>query len=222
MTASSALRRRIHSLHLRTGRPRLKPFNIFFPSKSPYLRASRVRLRFTFRIQQDLHINSHTPREDYLIPTGFSIPEASGVRLASASYPAGSDFTLPVDPNEKLLVYTGEFTIQAHDRRERRRSSGRSEAPLPGLRPECMHAAEDDSRRHRCDWEVGVLIPGPRIGTYSPTDEDLSAGPRTWGAQFSETIGRGPLSERQPHRGWSTLPPSSRSWPRSLLAGASG
>jgi hypothetical protein len=66
-----------------------------------------------FRIQQDLHINSHTPRADYLIPTVFSIPETSGVRLASASYPPGTDFMLPVDPKEKLLVYSGEFTIQA-------------------------------------------------------------------------------------------------------------
>ena len=66
-----------------------------------------------FRIQQNLHINSHTPREQYLIPTVFSIPESSGVRLASATYPAGADYTLPVDPSEKLLVYSGEFTIQA-------------------------------------------------------------------------------------------------------------
>ncbi len=67
-----------------------------------------------FRIQENLHINSHTPREQYLIPTVFSIPESSGVRLASASYPAGTDFTLPADPDEKLSVYTGEFSIQTH------------------------------------------------------------------------------------------------------------
>ena len=65
-----------------------------------------------FRIKTNLHINAHTPREQYLIPTVFSIPESSGVRLAAADYPAGTDFTLPADPSEKLLVYTGEFTIQ--------------------------------------------------------------------------------------------------------------
>ncbi len=27
-------------------------------------------------------------------------------------YPAGSEFTLPLDPETKLSVYTGEFTIQ--------------------------------------------------------------------------------------------------------------
>jgi hypothetical protein len=67
-----------------------------------------------FRIHQNLHINSHTPRAEYLIPTVFSVPEVSGVKLAGATYPAGSDFTLPADPDEKLSVYTGDFTIQAN------------------------------------------------------------------------------------------------------------
>ena len=65
-----------------------------------------------FRIKQNLHINSHTPREKFLIPTALSIPETSGVRLAGAKYPAGTDYTLPADPDEKLSVYTGEFAIE--------------------------------------------------------------------------------------------------------------
>jgi hypothetical protein len=76
----------------------------------PADKASPVALHF--RIGQGLHINSHSPREEYLIPTTFSIPEASGVRLDGATYPAGTDFTLPVDPKTKLSVYTGEFAIQ--------------------------------------------------------------------------------------------------------------
>ena len=76
----------------------------------PAGKSSPVTLHF--RIQPNLHINSHTPREQYLIPTVFSIPESSGVRLADATYPAGADFTLPADPNEKLLVYSGDFAIE--------------------------------------------------------------------------------------------------------------
>lgn len=66
-----------------------------------------------FRIRSGLHINSHAPREEYLIPTVLTIPEDSGVRLESANYPAGTDFILPVDPSTKLIVYTGDFIIQA-------------------------------------------------------------------------------------------------------------
>jgi hypothetical protein len=66
-----------------------------------------------FRIASGLHINSHTPKDEFLIPTIFWLPEDSGVRLEAASYPAGTEFTLPLDPGTKLSVYTGELTIQA-------------------------------------------------------------------------------------------------------------
>jgi cytochrome c biogenesis DsbD-like protein len=74
-------------------------------------KASDVVLHF--RISQGLHINSHTPKDEYLIPTTFSIPDGLGVKLEEASYPAGTEFTLPADPATKLNVYTGEFVIQA-------------------------------------------------------------------------------------------------------------
>jgi DsbC/DsbD-like thiol-disulfide interchange protein len=65
-----------------------------------------------FRVGEGLHINSHEPREKFLIPTTFSIPESSGVHLEDAVFPPGTDLTLPSDPNDKLSVYTGEFTIE--------------------------------------------------------------------------------------------------------------
>jgi hypothetical protein len=77
----------------------------------PAGKASPVALHF--RVAQGLHINSHTPSDDYLIPTAFSIPDGSGVRLEAAAYPAGTMISLPIDPKTKLSVYTGEFEIQA-------------------------------------------------------------------------------------------------------------
>jgi hypothetical protein len=66
-----------------------------------------------FHIAEGLHINSHTPSDEFLIPTTFSIPEGSGVRLETATYPPGRVISLPIDPTTKLSVYTGEFIIQA-------------------------------------------------------------------------------------------------------------
>ena len=66
-----------------------------------------------FRIAPGMHINSHTPKDEFLIPTVFSIPEGAGVRLEDAGYPAATEFVLPLDPGNKLSVYTGEFAIQA-------------------------------------------------------------------------------------------------------------
>lgn len=84
-----------------------------FPEQVTVTAGKTSEIALHFRIAPGLHINSHTPREDYLIPTTFSIPEGAGVRLESTNYPAGADFTLPIDPKTKLSVYTGEFTIQA-------------------------------------------------------------------------------------------------------------
>jgi hypothetical protein len=77
----------------------------------PAGKASSVVLHF--RVALGYHVNSHSPKEDYLIPTTLAIPADSGVQLTSATYPPGSDITLPLDPDTKLNVYTGEFAIEA-------------------------------------------------------------------------------------------------------------
>ena len=109
-----------------------------------------------FRIGQGLHINSHTPRQEELIPTTFSIPEGSGVRLVKADYPTGNDFTLPLDPNTKLSVYTGEFTILTRIVAE----SGN-------------HLVEAKLRYQACDRNVcmppkTITVPIDVIGKYAP------------------------------------------------------
>jgi hypothetical protein len=76
----------------------------------PVGKASPVALHF--RIAPGLHVNSHSPHDEFLIPTVFSIPDGSGVKLENATYPQGTDITLPADPKTKLNVYTGDFAIQ--------------------------------------------------------------------------------------------------------------
>lgn len=83
----------------------LYPEQVNVPSGKP------APVTLHFRVAPGLHINSHAPREEFLIPTAFSIPDSSGVHLENATYPTGSDLALPSDPNDKLSVYTGEFTI---------------------------------------------------------------------------------------------------------------
>jgi hypothetical protein len=74
-------------------------------------KASDVALHF--RVAEGLHINSNKPKDDFLIPTTFSIPEGAGVRLDGVNYPLGKDFALASDPGNKLSVYMNEFVIQA-------------------------------------------------------------------------------------------------------------
>ncbi len=66
-----------------------------------------------FRVAPGLHINSHTPSDQFLIATTFSIVNTEGVQLAAASYPEGETISLAFDPKTRLSVYTGEFVIHA-------------------------------------------------------------------------------------------------------------
>lgn len=84
-----------------------------FPEQVNVGAGKPTEIALHFRIADGLHINSHVPRDQYLIPTAFSIPDGLGVRLQEASYPKGNDLTLPSDPSTKLSVYTGEFVIHA-------------------------------------------------------------------------------------------------------------
>jgi hypothetical protein len=89
------------------------PVEYLFPEQVTVAAGKPSVVALHFRIGEGLHINSHTPKDEYLIPTTFSIPDGLGVKLEEASYPAGTEFTLPADPATKLSVYTEEFVIQA-------------------------------------------------------------------------------------------------------------
>jgi thiol:disulfide interchange protein len=67
-----------------------------------------------FRVNPGLHINSHAPHEKSFIPTQLLVAEPPGVAIGPVDFPAGEDFSLAIDPKEKLSVYTGEFVLRAH------------------------------------------------------------------------------------------------------------
>jgi hypothetical protein len=96
-------------------RPAAKPAAVVFlyPEQITFPAGKPTMVTLHFRVAPGLHINSHTPSADELIPTTLTIPEESGVLLISASYPPGAEFTLPLDPKTKLSVYSGDFSLQA-------------------------------------------------------------------------------------------------------------
>jgi hypothetical protein len=84
-----------------------------FPEQVTVAAGKTSEVALHFRVAQGMHINSHTPKDEFLIPTTFSIPDGTGVKMELASYPPGAEFTLPADPSTKLSVYTDEFIIKA-------------------------------------------------------------------------------------------------------------
>lgn len=90
------------------------PVEFLFPEQISVPAGKSAAVALHFRIAPGLHINSHTPKDAYLIPTTFAIPAGSGAILKDAHYPDGNDIALPLDPGTKLNVYTGDFIIDTH------------------------------------------------------------------------------------------------------------
>jgi cytochrome c biogenesis DsbD-like protein len=88
------------------------PSVVMAPVENVQLRAGgSFDLALDFRIGADFHINSNKPRADYLIPTVLKLNPTEPVAIADVKYPAGEDMTFAFSPNEKLSVYSGDFTI---------------------------------------------------------------------------------------------------------------
>ena len=93
--------------------PKSQAVVYLFPEQVTVRAGKPASVDLHFRVAPGLHINSHTPSDQFLIATTFSIPGNDGVALAAASYPAGQQISLASDPTTKLNVYTGDFVIHA-------------------------------------------------------------------------------------------------------------
>jgi hypothetical protein len=89
-----------------------KPVVIVAPVGSVQVKAGGSKqVSLDFRVQTEFHINSHTPKSELLIPTVLKLSTPEPVTLAEVKYPAGQDMTFPFSPDEKLSVYSGDFSV---------------------------------------------------------------------------------------------------------------
>ncbi|HEX4020653.1 MAG TPA: protein-disulfide reductase DsbD domain-containing protein [Acidobacteriaceae bacterium] len=66
-----------------------------------------------FLVNSGLHVNSHTPRSVYLIPTDLKLDTPAGMHITDLQFPQGTDFYFHFAPKNALSVYTGEFAVNA-------------------------------------------------------------------------------------------------------------
>ena len=85
-----------------------------FPNQVTVAAGRDAVIEMHFRVNHGMHINSHTPREKWLIPTNLQVSGAPDLKLERVEFPAGEDFTLAAMPSAKLSVYTGDFVVRAH------------------------------------------------------------------------------------------------------------
>lgn len=65
----------------------------------------------TFNVAKGYHINSNHPKSEFLIPTALKIDATTDIVIGKTVYPDGQDMSFAFAPDEKLNVYTGDFTI---------------------------------------------------------------------------------------------------------------
>ena len=81
---------------------------------APLVTAERTKLTtvsLNFRVPPGYHINSNTPKSEFLIPTALHLDVPTDIVLGKIGYPEGEDLSFPFSPDEKLNVYTGDFAI---------------------------------------------------------------------------------------------------------------
>src|SRR5215471_17343012 len=65
----------------------------------------------SFRVASGYHINSNRPKSEYLIPTVLKLDATTDIAVTGTKYPEGKDMSFAFAPDEKLNVYTGDFSV---------------------------------------------------------------------------------------------------------------
>jgi hypothetical protein len=75
-------------------------------------RAAQTMVTLDFRVAPGFHINSNTPKSEFLIKTALTLDLPTDIVLGKIEYPEGQDMSFPFSPDEKLSVYSGDFSIK--------------------------------------------------------------------------------------------------------------
>ncbi|HTW32218.1 MAG TPA: protein-disulfide reductase DsbD domain-containing protein [Candidatus Sulfotelmatobacter sp.] len=74
-------------------------------------KATQTMVALNFRVAPGFHINSNTPKSEFLIPTALKMDLPTDIILGKIEYPDGQELAFPFMPDEKLSVYSGDFTV---------------------------------------------------------------------------------------------------------------
>lgn len=92
---------------------RSQPVAFLYPLQLSVPAGKPTPVSLTFRVANGLHINSHTPTSKTYIRTELILPSDPQAKLSAVHFPPGSQYAVPAFPQDKLSVYTGEFTVHA-------------------------------------------------------------------------------------------------------------
>ncbi|HKS76710.1 MAG TPA: protein-disulfide reductase DsbD domain-containing protein [Terriglobales bacterium] len=78
---------------------------------TPVVRGKSTNVDLQFRVGSGFHINSNTPKAEFLIPTALKLTAPTDIVIGKITYPPGEDRSFPFAPDEKLNVYSGDFGV---------------------------------------------------------------------------------------------------------------
>jgi hypothetical protein len=92
--------------------PRPKSYVLYTATPQTVPAGKNAVLELRFHVMEGYHVNSHTPKSDLLIPTVLKLDPADGVKAGTLEYPPGKMYSFSFEPDEKLDVYAGDFTVK--------------------------------------------------------------------------------------------------------------
>jgi hypothetical protein len=91
--------------------PKPKSTVLYLSEQQTVPAGKQAKLELRFKVLDGYHVNSHRPKSEFLIATAIKTQPASGVTVGEPVYSAGREFSFSFSPEEKLDVYTGQFTV---------------------------------------------------------------------------------------------------------------
>jgi hypothetical protein len=124
-------------------------------------------VKLEFHIGEGFHINSNKPSAEYMIPTVLRLDPPTDIVIGKITYPPGEEMTFPFAPNEKLSVYSGDFTLAVMVRPLSSVLPGKYEFRGQMRYQACDHAACFPPKNLPVQFEVKVVKP-PRPARKNP------------------------------------------------------
>jgi hypothetical protein len=98
------------SINAQDAQPKSTVIYVAEPQSVPAGKRATVELHF--KVVDGYHVNSHTPKSDFLIPTALKAQPVAGVTISEPEYSTGQEYAFSFSPKEKLDVYSGSFAIK--------------------------------------------------------------------------------------------------------------
>lgn len=134
-------------------------------------RGGSATVELDFRVARGFHINSNQPKGEYLLPTALKLDPPSDIIIANLSYPPGQDYSFAFAPDEKLNVYTGDFTVRGTVKTTRTMPAGTYRVHGTLSYQACDNAACYPPKKLPVAFDVHVpksTTPGKRHAGQSP------------------------------------------------------